>query len=217
MIIIHGASMSPFVRKTLAIAHEKGIEFEHRVGDFGNPSQDFLAASPVRKIPALTHDDYVLADSSAIIHYLDALHPEPCMIPSEPRARGKAIWWDEYADTHLIANAMGPIFFNRFVAPNFLGRPGDLAAAERAEAEALPPMLDYLESVVTGDGFLVEDRFTLADAAIASPFVNLGHLGIRPDPATYPRLSAYLAAIHARPSFAGYIAGESRFVAKMAR
>ena len=216
MIVIHGASMSPFVRKTLAIAHEKGIDFEHRVGEFGKPTPDFLAASPVRKIPALTHDDYTLADSSAIIHYLDALKPEPCMIPTEARARGKTIWWDEYADTILVGNAMGPIFFNRFVAPRILGAPGNEDAAAKAEAEALPPMLDYLESVVPGEGFLIEDRFTLADAAVASPFVNLAHVGIRPDAAKYPKLTAYLAGIHARPSFAGYIAGESRFVARLA-
>ncbi len=55
-------------------------------------------------------------------------------------------------------------------------------------------------------GFLVGDGFTVADIAVASPFVNLRHAHSPVDPAVYPRLTAYLEAIHARPSFAALIA-----------
>lgn len=212
MIVIHGASLSPYVRKTLVIADEKGIEFEHRPGRFGQPEEDFLKASPFRKIPALAHDDFTVADSSAIIHYLEAIHPEPSMIPTEAKARAKTIWYDEFGDT-IVGAAGGTIFFNRFVAPMALKQEGDLAAADKAEREALPPIYAYLESVVPADGFLVEDRFTLADAAVASPFVNMAHIGVRPDPEKYPRLTSYLAAIHGRPTFAKYIAKEARIFA----
>lgn len=215
MIIIHGASLSPFVRKTLVVALEKGIEFEHKVGVFGQPEADFLAASPFRKIPALTDGDFCISDSSAIIHYLEAIKPEPAMIPSQARSRARTIWYEEFGDT-IVCAAGGTIFFNRVVAPKLLGREGDEAAAEKAEREGLPPIYAYLEAVAPASGYLVDDRFTLADAAVASPFVNLAHLGIRPDPAVYPKLTAYLAGIHARPSFAGYIASESRFLARAA-
>ena len=49
-------------------------------------------------------------------------------------------------------------------------------SADKAECEELPPLLDYLESVIPESGFLVEDRLTLADIAVASPFVNFRHL-----------------------------------------
>lgn len=215
MIIIHGASMSPFVRKTLVIATEKGIEFEHKVGVFGQPTDDFLAASPFRKIPALTDGDFCISDSSAIIHYLEAIQPEPAMIPSEAKSRARTIWYEEFGDT-IVCAAGGTIFFNRVVAPKFLGRPGDDSAAEKAEREGLPPVYDYLEGVVPASGYLVDDRFTLADAAVASPFVNLAHVGIRPDPGAHPKLTAYLAGILGRPSFARYVDGERRFLARAA-
>ena len=212
MIIIHGASMSPFVRKTLAIALEKGVPFEHKVGNFGQPEPEFLAASPFRKIPAMTDGDFRISDSSAIIQYLEAIQPEPAMIPHEPKSRARTIWYEEFGDT-IVCAAGGTIFFNRVVAPRFMGRDGDIAAAEKAEAEGLPPIYTYLEGVIPDSGFLVDDRFTLADAAVASPFVNLAHLNIRPDPARYPKLTGYLAHIHARPTFAKYIAKEARFFA----
>ena len=73
------------------------------------------------------------------------------------------------------------MFFNRVVAPRFLGREGDLAAADKAERETLPPLLDYLEGVIPDSGFLVGDALTLADLAVASPFANLAHCGVTID------------------------------------
>ena len=74
------------------------------------------------------------------------------------------------------------------------------------------PVYDYLESVIPASGFLVADRLTLADIAVASPFVNVAHCGIAPDAAAYPKLSAYLAAIQGRPSFAAGIAFERKIL-----
>ena len=115
-MIVYGSSLSPFVRKVLAFAHEKGIELELKQVGLGSTDPDFLAASPFRKIPALADGDYRLADSSAIIQYLEALHPSPEMIPADPKLRGRVIWFDEFADTILFACG-AKMFFNRVVAP----------------------------------------------------------------------------------------------------
>src|SRR3546814_14040293 len=69
------------------------------------------------------------------------------------------------------------MFFNRIVAPKFLGREGDLAAADVAEKDELPKLLAYLEGAIPASGFLVGDRLTLADLAVASPLMNLRHCG----------------------------------------
>jgi glutathione S-transferase len=93
---------------------------------------------------------------------------------------------------------------------------GDEDVAAAAEANELPPLLDYLETLVPDCGFLIESRITLADIAVASPFVNMDHLGIRTDAARWPKTARYLEAIHARPSFAPVIAAEKAFIAAMA-
>ena len=120
-MILYGSTMSPFVRKVAAFAAEKGIEIDLQQTGFPNHTPEFLAASPFKKMPAIADGDYLLSDSSAIIHYLEAKFPEPEMIPTEPRARGRVIWFDEFADTLLFACG-AKIFFNKVVAPRFLGR-----------------------------------------------------------------------------------------------
>jgi glutathione S-transferase len=62
----------------------------------------------------------------------------------------------------------------------------------------------------TRSGFPVEDRLTLADIAVASPFANLAHCGV--DIGERPKLKAYVDGILSRPSFAGWVARESAFL-----
>ena len=213
-MILYGSSLSPFVRKVLAYAAEKRIEIELQPTGFPNHSAEYLGASPFRKMPAFRDGDYALADSSAIIHYLEAKFPEPPLIPMEAKLRGKTIWYEEFADTIACA-AVGKIFFNRIVAPRFMGRTGDEEAAAACERDDLPPMLDYLERTVPdAGGFLVGGGITLADIAVASPFVNFRHTNTKVDPSRYPRTVAYLDSILARPSFAHWVERETAFLAK---
>ena len=213
-MILYGSSLSPYVRKVLAYAGEKGIELDLQPTGFPNPSPEYAEASPFKKMPALRDGDYTLADSTAIIHYLEAKYPDPALIPTEPRARGKVIWFDEFSDTILTACG-AKMFFNRIVAPRFIGRPGDLAAADTAEREELPPILDYLERVVPdAGGYLVGESLTLADIAVASPFANLAHLCCEIDPVRHGRVRAYVDSILSRPSFAPWIERETALLAR---
>jgi glutathione S-transferase len=215
-MLLYGSSLSPFVRKVLAFAAEKGIELDVKAVAPGDQSPEFRAASPFGKMPALVDGDFGLADSSAIVQYLEAKHPAPALIPTDPRLRGKTIWFDEFADT-IVAACGAKMFFNRVVAPRFLNRPGDESVAAAAERDELPPILDYLETVVPGDdGFLVGDNLTLADIAVASPFANFGHLGCEHDRARHGRTCAFIERILARPSFASWIERETAFLARTA-
>jgi glutathione S-transferase len=214
-MIVFGSSISPYVRKVLAFGAEKGLELELKGMGLGSEDPDFCAASPFRKMPGFKDGDFSICDSSAIVHYLEAKYPEPNLIPTAPEARARTIWFDEFGDT-IVMGCGGKMFFNRVVAPRFLGREGDLAVADQAEKEELPPILDYLERTVPDSGFLVEDRLTLADIAVASPFVNLAHMEVAVDPARWPRARAYVDAILARPSFAAWIERERAFFAKAA-
>jgi glutathione S-transferase len=212
-MIVYGSSMSPFVRKVLAFAVEKGIEVETKPLGLGSDDPEFLAASPFRKIPALSDGEFAISDSSAIVTYLEALKPEPILIPAEAKARARTIWFDEFADT-IIGTCGTKMFFNRIVAPRFLKRPGDAAVADKAENEELPPILDYLERSIPESGFLVDDRLTLADIAVASPFANFRHLGIELDEGRHPKVKAYADAILTRPSFKSWVERETAFLAR---
>jgi glutathione S-transferase len=212
-MILYGSSLSPFVRKTLPYVAEKEIDVDVKAIGLGSAEPDFAVCSPFRKMPGFRDGDFAISDSTAIITYLEAKFPHPPLLPVEAKSRARTIWYEEFADTILIA-CIGKMFFNRIVAPRFLGREGDLAVAEKAEKEELPPLIDYIERVMPQSGFLVDDVLTVADLAVASPFVNLQHLGITVKAASHPKTAAFVAATHARPSFAQVIAKEKAFLAR---
>ena len=212
-MILYGSTMSPFVRKVAAYAAEKGIEIDLQPTGFPNTTPEFREASPFGKMPALVDGDFKLADSSAIIHYLEAKYPDPELIPADPRERGRVIWFDEFADTILFACG-GKIFFNKIVAPRFMGREGDLELAETAERDELPPLLDYLEGVIPASNYLVGDRLTLADISVAGPFANFSHCNVAIDEGRYPKTKAYVESILSRPSFARHVEREAAFLAR---
>lgn len=212
MIVIYGSSMSPFVRKAMVFAAEKGVEFDAQPGGRMAKDPEFHKASPFGKIPAMKDGDFLLADSTAIVTYLDTIKPEPNLIPTEAKARARAIWFEEFGDT-IVAACGGKVFFNRVVAPRFMGMEGDLAAADEAQKTEFPKLVDYLESVIPPSGFLVEDRFTLADIAVASPFATLALGACAVDATRHPKSAAYLEKILARPSFARLLEKEKAALA----
>ncbi len=205
-MIIYGSSFSPFVRKLLAYCEERGIGFELKSVGIGDPDPGYAAASPLKKMPAIDDDGFMLADSSAIIHYLEAKHGA-ALIPQEARARGRTIWFEEFADT-VMGACIGAMFFNRVVAPKFLGRAGDMAAADAAEADLWPKICDYLQGeLADGREFLVGDALTLADLAVGSSLHNIDHAGAKWCDG-HDAVKAYFERIKARPSFAKWTAKE---------
>jgi glutathione S-transferase len=207
-IIIYGAILSPFVRKVLALAAEKGMDVQLTPGGMGQGGDAFAEASAFGKMPALRHvgartdgGDYCLSDSTAICHYLDAAFPATPLIPADPQMRGEVVWLDEFSDT-ILGVTGGKMFFNRVVLPRFMRRDGDLAMANTAEREELPRILDWLERRVADRDYLVGDTLTLADLAVAIPFANIEGAGYVPDAQAYPELTRWLAGMNARPSLA---------------
>jgi glutathione S-transferase len=201
---IIGAGLSPFVRKARAFFAEKGIPYElEPLIPFGSPPE-YKRKSPLGKIPCLEHDGRALPDSSVICAYVEKLQPQPALYPSDPWEYARALWLEEYADGGLVANAMAPIFLER-VVKKLMGGQTDEARAKEAEEKTLPVYCDYLEEQVGDQQYLVGGRFTIADIAVASPFVNLQHAGVKLDAKRWPKLAAYLERIHARPSFKALI------------
>jgi glutathione S-transferase len=206
-MIIYGSTMSPYVRKTVVFATEKGLDFELVMAGGGGGPPEFQEASPFGKMPGFKDGDFLISDSTAIITYLDAIKPEPNLIPTDPKTRARTIWYEEFGDT-IVAACGGKIFFNRVVSPKFFGRPGDMAAADEAQKTEFPKLLDYLERVLPASGYLVEDRFTLADIAVVSPLLTMSLADCSVDGGSHPRSAAYVAKISERPAFAKLIAQE---------
>jgi glutathione S-transferase len=206
---IYGFPLSPFVRKVIVAVKEKGLDADVAPSNPSEPDAEFLAASPFGKIPAFRDGDFALADSTAIITYLDAKYPEPALLPAAPEARARAVWFEEVADTVLIPTG-APIVLNRFLRPRLFGTEGDEAAAQAAEA-ALEKPLAYLESEVTG-AWLDGADFTVGDIAVASAIRSLGYAGWRLDAAAHPRVAAWFGRVEQRDGWKAAVAVEDRII-----
>ena len=194
---IYGFPLSPFVRKVVVAVQEKGLEVELVPTNPSQPDEAFIACSPFRKIPAMDDDGFKLADSTAIIAYLDAKYPSPALIPAEPKARGRAIWFEEVADTVLVPAGVGMVV-NRFLRPKIFKTEGDEEAAKASE-EAVKKPLEYLEGEI-GDGWL-DGEYSVGDLSVASVIRTLGYAGWQLDAAAYPRLAAWNERVMARPGW----------------
>ena len=208
---LFGSSVSPFVRKVLIYAAERGLSLENIPVSPHQDEAGFRGVSPVGKIPALQDGEYSLADSSAIIHYLEAKYPNGGLIPADPELRGTAIWYEEFADTELY-KLITVIFVNRALLPKLMKVPGDEEKAAEAEKQ-LPPLLHYLERVVPMEGYLVGSSLSLADIAVATQIINLGHGGVQLDADVHPKLAAWFGRISSRPSVSALITAERGMLA----
>lgn len=210
MPTIYGANASPFVRKVRVVHAEKGVPYELiPVFPGAGVPPEFQAMSPLSKIPAYRDGDRTLADSSVICAYVERVHPTPPLYPSDPYDYARALWFEEYGDGGMTPIVGGKLFFQLIVGPRFMGRQTDQKLVEEAKTVDLPKLFTYLDGELTGREFLVGDALSIGDIGIATQFVNLGHVGIRPDAKQFPHLAAYVSRMLARPSFAALVEEET--------
>lgn len=70
---------SPYARKVqLTLAH-KGLSYQEIVVDLANRSPEFVAVSPLGKVPVLVDGDITVYDSTVIVEYLEDRYPEPAL------------------------------------------------------------------------------------------------------------------------------------------
>ena len=111
---------------------EKGVAFDSHYLDLLNFDQhkpDYLAINPQGTIPAMTHGDLVLTESTAIMEYVDEAFPGPKLMPDDPVERWRARWWMKFMDQWL-APSFSMIGWSIFIGPSVRSRdPEELEAA----------------------------------------------------------------------------------------
>ena len=207
MIKLYGANASPFVRKVMAVLAMKDLPYEHIPSMPFSGDPELAKVSPLSKVPALVEGDLNIADSKVICRYLESAYPDVPVYPTDANDRARADWLEEYGGTVLAESAAG-IFFHRFMVPNVFKRPVDEAAVSKLTDEKLPPLLDYVEGQVPADGFIF-GGLTVADLALASPFVNAGYAGYAIDATRWPKFLALFERVKANEAVAPLLAAEA--------
>lgn len=150
------------------------------------------------KVPALLHGEFALAESSAIIEYLDDVFPAPPVYPSDPKQRARARQLQAWLRSDLMALREERPTTVIFKAPT--DKP--LTDAGRAAADKLV----RVASALVGEG--AEHLFgawCIADTELA---LTLNRLVANGDPVP-ANLERYVRAQWARPSVQAWLRREA--------
>ena len=197
---LYGVGGSPFVRKVRVALEEKALAYESEPLIPQPKTPELLALHPMGKIPILRDGEVVVPDSSVICAYLEKKHPRPALYPEEPAEFARALFLEEYADTRMF-EVLGPVLFERVVKRAISQQEPDEARVQQQLTQALPPVLDYLESQLPRDRDSVLARFSIADVALGAQLGTLNLCGVEIDARRWPRGARYHRALLQRPSF----------------
>ena len=96
---ILGHDNSPYVRKVRIVLEEKRIPYEYVETKGSQPGSPVPEHNPLSKIPVLLNDKgKAVYDSPVIVEYLEALVPEPRLIPLELEQRVDVRRWEALGD-----------------------------------------------------------------------------------------------------------------------
>lgn len=205
--ILHGSNISPYVRKVRVALAYKGIEYDNvQQIPFGAPPE-FVAKSPLSKIPCWEEGELILPDSSVILSYLEHRYPDPPLLAAAPGPRARALWFEEYGDSKVSVTLAG-VFFERVVKPAIFKQETNQAVIDHLLKQELPQIFDYLTQCLGEDDFMVGGAFSIADIALTTPFVNFAIAGERVDAERWPRIAAYVERVHSLPCYAPIVAGD---------
>ena len=237
---LHQFRHSAFCEKVRLILALKGLA--HTVVEVspGLGQLELFRLSGQRQVPVLIDGGEVIADSTAIALYLEERHPEPALLPREPRSRARVLLLEDWADTALAsgcrqalvqAAAADPVLRGALL-PDTTPAPlrqlvtalpvSMLSPVTEAVGEVLAPCearqlrrnLEQIGALVEGGGGYVEgDRLSLADLAVAAQLTLLRF----PESAGAPLAGRGVAGLADNPMFASLFSWRDRILAEAGR
>jgi glutathione S-transferase len=194
MLRLHYHPLSTFSRRVRIALIEKNIPADLIEVDMvarAHRSPAYLALNPYGRVPTLEGDGFILYESTAILEYLEATHPQPPLVPADARGRALVSMHMKLCDLQL-ARQTGMIIFPKRFLPK---ERWDEKAMAQAKKE-IEKHLDILESQLQGKEYLVGDRYTLVETCY-TPFVEFFSLVEVTPPSA---VAAWTARMLQRPS-----------------
>ena len=194
MLKLHYHPFSTFSRRVRIALVEKNIACELVEVDMmagAHRGEAYRALKPYGRVPTLVEDGFVLYESTAILEYLEATHPQPPLVPADARGRALVAMHMKLCDIQL-ARQTGTIIFPKRFLPK---ERWDEAAMAQAKKE-IEKHLVILDSQLAGKSHLVGDRYSLAEVCY-TPFVEFFPLMEIAPP---PNVAAWTRSLLERPS-----------------
>jgi len=199
MIRLCGFRISNYHNKVRIALLEKGVPFEEDENVHGSQKPEYLAKSPMGKVPYLEVDGTRLRESAVILEYLEDAYPQKPLLPKDPLQRARVRELVTFIELHneLVVRRLynGLFFGGSFSEETKSAVEKDIAKGVRA-----------LKAVAKFDPFIAGKDLTIADCAafVHLPIVTLvTKLAFGRDFfEDIPQMKPYLKMLGERPAFA---------------
>jgi len=199
VIRLCGFRISNYHNKVRIALLEKGIAFEEDAGVKPSQKPEYVAKSPMGKVPYLEVDGERLCESGVILEYLEDAFPQKPLLPKDPLSRARVREIVVFLELHLelvVRRLYGGLFFG-----------GSFSDETRAQVEKdVAKGVRALKAAAKFDPFIAGKDLTIADCAA---FVHLPLVSLATKMAygrdaleDIPQVKPYLKMLGERPAFA---------------
>lgn len=191
--------MSHNARKARALARYLGIDVEEialSMQDMEHKADAFLAINPMGQVPAIKDDDYTVWEANAVLIYL-AAQSQNDLLGHSAREWGHITQWMTWQSVEL-----SPVVVLLHIE-NYFKRARGIAPDEAkrdAAMNRLRPLLAILDAKLGGDNYLIGNRLTVADFAVAGDFTHAANAGF--PLSDFPNVARWLMGLEALPAWA---------------
>jgi len=168
MITLCGICISNYYNKVKLALLEKGIPFQEQYVATGSKDEAVLSCSPLGKVPFIRTEQGSLCESQAILDYLEALQPEPRLLPADPWAAAKVRELTTFIDLHL------ELVTRELYGKAFFG--GDISESSAARVrKQLEKNITAFKRLAKFSPYVAGDHFTQADCSawVSLPLVAM--------------------------------------------
>ena len=198
MLKLCGFHISNYFCKARIAMLEKGLEFELDPSCRPSQAPEFLARTPMGKVPFLELDGATLSESQVICEYLEDAYPEKPLYPRDPLERARVRELITYMELHI------ELVARRLYPQVFFGQPADEVVKQSVQKD-LAKGLRAFRARAKFAPYVAGAELTLADCAayVHLPLVSLAtKLAYGEDVFTaMPQVKPYIAMLGERPAF----------------
>jgi glutathione S-transferase len=189
---LYSSRISTFSRRVRIALIEKGLAVDEvETAPDARATLEYRAINPYGRVPALVDGDVVLYESTAILEYIEALHPDPPLVPADPAERARVAMHVKLCDLEFTPHAVAIQRPKRQRPEETWDRTGMAVASAAIERHYA-----ILDRELEGREYLAAERFTWADLAYL-PFL---HFHALLEVALPPNIAAWWEHLRTRDS-----------------
>lgn len=168
MLKLCGFHVSNYHNKVRIALLEKGVPFAEDASCTPSQKDEFLARSPLGKVPFMEVDGTVLTESQVICEYLEDTHRDKPLYPADPLSKAKVRELIQYIELHM------ELVARRLYREYFFG--GKVSDETKKEVERdLAKGMRGFATRAKFDPYIAGGELTLADCAayVHLPLVSM--------------------------------------------